>query len=91
MTTAKKSAAKKSPAKKSPAKKSAGKKAPAKQSAAEGNHCWPGFKPTPGKKAGEKGSCEPEPGAHSKSTKKGTQKAAAASMLEKAGKPNTKK
>lgn len=91
MTTAKKSAAKKAPAKKSAAKKSPAKKAPAKKSASEGNHCWPGFKPTPGKMAGEKGSCEPESGTPSKATKKKTQKAAAASKLEKAGKANPKK
>lgn len=39
-----------------------------------------------GKKPGTKGSCKPEPGKHSKATKKATQKAAAASKLEKAGK-----
>jgi RNA polymerase primary sigma factor len=100
MTTAKTSTAKKStnksaPAtsatKKAPTKKSSVKNGPAKKSAAEGNHCWPGFQPTPGKKAGEKGSCEPEPGVHSKATKKATQKAAAASKLENAGRSNPKK
>ena len=69
--------AKKSPAKKSPAKKTA------KKSAKKSNNCWPGFEPTPGKKPGTKGSCEPEPGTHSKATKKATQKTAAASKLSK--------
>ena len=86
MTTATKSSGTKSAARKTSAKK-----APAKKTAAEGNTCWPGFNPTPGKMAGEKGSCEREPGPHSKSTRKGTQKAAAASKLEKAGKPDPKK
>jgi hypothetical protein len=54
---------------------------------AKKNPCWPGFEPTPGKKTGTKGSCEPAPGLHSKATKKATQKAAAASKLEKASKP----
>ncbi len=72
-------------AKKFPTKRAA-KKTPAKKSAAEGNHCWPGFQPTPGKAAGTKGSCEPEPGTHSKATKQATQKAAAAGKLQKAGK-----
>lgn len=70
------------------AKKSARKSS--KKSAAEGNHCWPGFEPTPGKKAGTQGSCKPEPGEHSAAIKKATKKAAAASKLEKAGKPNPK-
>ena len=83
--------AKKAPAKKTPGKKAAAKKTPAKKSAEEGNHCWPGFEPTPGTKAGEKGSCEPVKGEHSPATKKATAKAAAASKLEKAGKPNPKK
>ena len=82
--------AKKSPAKKSPAKKSASK-APAKQTAAEGNHCWPGFEPTPGKMAGTQGSCKPKPGRKSAALKKADSKAAAASKLEKQGKPNPKK
>ncbi len=72
MTTAKKSAAKKSPAKKS-----------ARKAAAKSGPCWPGFEPVPGKKSGTKGSCKPEPGAHSPATKKATQKAAAASKLSK--------
>ena len=63
----------------------------AKKAASKGNPCWPGFEPTPGKKPGTKGSCKPEPGKHSASTKRATQKAAAASKLEKAGKPNPKK
>ena len=64
MTTAKKSPAKKPAAKKSPSKKTAAKKPSSAQ------HCWPGFEPTPGKSAGEKGSCEPKAN-QSKSEKKG--------------------
>ncbi len=79
MTTAKKSV------------KKAAKKSSAKKSSNESNPCWPGFEPTPGKEPGTKGSCKPEPGEHSKATKKATKKAAAASKLEKAGKPNPKK
>lgn len=86
MTTAKKVPAKKTE-KKAPAKKTA-KKAPKKGG---GDTCWPGFEHTPGTTPGEKGSCQPVPGAHSKATKKATQKAAAASKLEKSGKPNPKK
>jgi hypothetical protein len=71
------------------AKKSAKKSA--KKTAAEGNHCWPGFKPTPGATAGAKGSCEPVKGKKSAATKKAAKKTAAASKLEKAGKPNPKK
>jgi hypothetical protein len=52
-----------------------------------GNPCWPGFEPVPGKKPRSKGSCKPKPGPHSKSTRRATQRAAAA-KLEKAGKPN---
>ena len=63
-------------AKKSARKTSAGK-----------NPCWSGYEPTPGKKPGTKGSCRPEPGTHSKATKRATQKAAAASKLEEQGKP----
>ena len=71
------------------AKKSA-RKSPIKKSSSGGNPCWPGFEPTPGQTPGTKGSCKPEPGEHSKATKKATKKAAAASKLEKAGKPNPK-
>ncbi len=81
MTTAKKSATK------APAKKTA-KKAAKKSSG--GDNCWPGFEHTPGTTPGKKGSCEPVPGAHSKATRKATQKTAAASKLGKAGKPNPK-
>jgi hypothetical protein len=56
----------------------------------EKNPCWPGFEPTPGKTPGTRRSCKPVPGEHSKATKKATQKAAAASKLEKAGRPNPK-
>ena len=76
MPTATKQAAKKAPAKKTAAKK--------KPSTAQ--HCWPGFEPTPGKAAGEKGSCEPKPGKQKKSVRLADQKAAAASKLQKANK-----
>jgi hypothetical protein len=59
----------------------------AKKSATK-NRCWPGFEPVPGKAPRQKGSCKPIPGEHSKATKRATKKAAAASKLEKQGKPN---
>jgi len=71
-------------------KKSAAKKSAAKTSSAKKNPCWPGFEPVPGKQPRTKGSCKPVPGEHSKATKCATQKAAAASKLEKAGRPNPK-
>ena len=80
MATAKKSSAKKAPAKKSAAKKSA-KKAAAKKPSTE-QHCWAGYEPTPGKAAGEKGSCEPKK-TQTKGEKKGDAKAAAASKARK--------
>ena len=51
-------------------------------------NCWPGFEPTPGKKPGTKGSCQRIPGEHSAATRRATQRFAAASKLEKQGKPN---
>jgi hypothetical protein len=57
---------------------------------AKSNPCWPGFQPVPGKAPHTKGSCEPIQGTHSKATKRATQKAAAASKLEKQGKPKPK-
>ena len=85
MTTAKKSTAKKSA-------KTSRPKTPNKKtsSSKKSNPCWPGFEPTPGKTPGTKGSCKPEPGKHSKATKRATQKTAAASKLEKTGRPNPK-
>jgi hypothetical protein len=65
--------------------KKSGKQGHAKSS----NRCWPGFEPTPGKRPGTKGSCKPTPGQHSKATKRATQRVAAASKLEKQGKPNS--
>src|SRR5579875_2637161 len=53
-------------------------------------HCWPGYEPVPGKKANTKGSCKRVPGEHSASTRRATQKFAAASKLSKQGKPNPK-
>jgi hypothetical protein len=50
------------------------------------NPCWPGFEPTPGKKPGTKGSCQPKPGKQSQAVRKADQKAAAASRLEKSQK-----
>ncbi len=90
MTTATKSATRNAPTR-AASKTAAAKKSPAKKSAAEGNHCWPGFEPTPGKMAGEKGSCEPKPGRKSAGVKKADSKAAAASKLQKQGKPNPNK
>jgi hypothetical protein len=63
----------------------------AKKSARAKNRCWPGFEPVPGKAPRQKGSCKPIPGKHSKATKRATQKAAAASKLEKQGKPNPRR
>jgi hypothetical protein len=60
---------------------SATRKSAKKSSAA--NHCWPGYQPTPGKAAGEKGSCEPKPGKQPKSVRHADQKAAAANKLLK--------
>ena len=60
----------------------------AKKSAPAKIRCWPGFEPVPGKAPRQKGSCQPIPGKHSKATKAATQKAAAASKLQKQGKPN---
>ena len=79
MTTAKKSAKKTTP------RKTGGK------AAKGGGNCWPGFEHTPGTTPGEKRSCQPVPGEHSKATKRATQKTAAASKLQKAGQPNPKK
>jgi hypothetical protein len=47
-------------------------------------HCWPGFEPTPGKKAGEKGSCKPRKN-QTAAMKKADSRAAAARKREKAG------
>jgi len=52
------------------------------------SRCWPGFEPVPGKAPRQKGSCKPIPGKHNKATKRATQRAAAASKLQKQGKPN---
>jgi hypothetical protein len=71
-------------------KKSAEKRSAPKKSSAKANPCWPGFEPVPGKQPRTKGSCKPVPGEHSEATKRTTQKAAAASKLEKAGRPNPK-
>ncbi len=91
MTTAKKAASKGASestkagnTKAASPKKAPAKKAPAK-SAEEGNHCWPGFEPTPGKMAGTKGSCKPKAGKQTPAVRKADQKAAAASKLGKRG------
>jgi len=63
------------------------KKSTTKKSSPKSNPCWPGFEPVPGKQPRTKGSCQPEPGEHSNATKRATQRAAAASKLERAGKP----
>jgi len=64
------------------AHKTPGKKAEAKngQRPSSAQACWPGYEPTPGKAAGEKGSCQPKKH-QTKAEKKGDQKAAAASRL----------
>jgi hypothetical protein len=60
------------------AKKSTRTKGEKKPSSAQ--ICWPGFEPTPGKAAGEKGSCRPK-SKQTKAEKKGDQKTAAAIKL----------
>jgi hypothetical protein len=45
--------------------------------------CWPGFEPTPGKAAGEKGSCRPKRGNQTESVRRADQKRAAANKLQK--------
>jgi hypothetical protein len=55
------------------------------------SRCWPGFEPAPGKAPHEKGSCKPKPGKKSAAVKRADQKAAAASKLEKQGKPNPRR
>ena len=55
------------------------------------SRCWPGFEPVPGKSPREKGSCKPKPGKKSATVKRADQKAAAASKLEKQGKPNPRR
>jgi hypothetical protein len=78
MPIATKAAAKKSATKKSATAKSASSKSAAKKKPSSTQHCWPGFEPTPGKAAGEKGSCQPKPGPQPKSVRRTDQKAAAA-------------
>ena len=64
--------------KKTPGKKSAQAKNGKKPSSAQA--CWPGYEPTPGKAAGEKGSCKPKKH-QTEAERKGDQKAAAAAKL----------
>jgi hypothetical protein len=64
------------------AAKSSGKKA-SKRKPSSAQHCWPGYQPTPGKAAGEQGSCQPKAGRQKKSVRRADQKAAAASKLQK--------
>jgi hypothetical protein len=66
----------------SSSKKSA-KKNVKRASAEKSDRCWPGFEPVSGKRPGTKGSCERVPGTHSDATRRATQKAAAASKLQK--------
>ncbi|WP_353064291.1 hypothetical protein RBB77_00835 [Tunturibacter psychrotolerans] len=66
---------------------SSNKSSDAKQS----SRCWPGFEPVAGKAPREKGSCKPKPGKKSAAVKRADQKAAAASKLEKQGKPNPRR
>jgi hypothetical protein len=65
--------------------------ATAKKTGSAKSRCWPGFEPVPGKVPRQKGSCKPIPGKHTKATRRATQKAAAASKLEKQGKPNPRR
>jgi hypothetical protein len=60
------------------ANKSTGKRKPSSS-----QHCWPGFEPTRGKAAGEKGSCKPKPDRKKKSVRRADKKAAAANKLQK--------
>jgi hypothetical protein len=60
----------------------------AKKTVPAKNRCWPGFESVPGKAPREKGSCKPKPGKKSTAAKRADQKAAAASKLQKQGKPN---
>jgi len=60
------------------------------QGTKKNGHCWPGFEPVAGRKAGTKGSCERIPGEHSAATRRATQRFAAASKLSRQGKPNPK-
>ena len=80
MTTAKKAAKRSS--------SSAGNKS---TGAKQKTRCWPGFEPVAGKAPREKGSCKPKPGTKSAGVKRADQKAAAASKLEKQGKPNPRR
>jgi hypothetical protein len=73
-----------------PTAKRSSKSQPAAQSTHKNGHCWPGFEPVAGKKAGTKGSCKRVPGKHSAQTRRATKRFAAASKLEKQGKPNPK-
>jgi hypothetical protein len=63
---------------KTPGKKSAQAKNGKKPSSAQA--CWPGYEPTPGKAAGEKGSCQPKEH-QTAAERKGDRKAAAAAKL----------
>jgi hypothetical protein len=63
----------------------------AKKSSPAKNRCWPGFEPVPGKAPREKGSCKPKSGKKSAAVKRADQKAAAASKLQKQGKPNPRR
>jgi hypothetical protein len=69
--------------KKSAAHKVRARKRRAKTKPSSAQNCWPGFKPTPGKSAGEKGSCEPK-SKQTKVEKKADARAAAARKLQKA-------
>jgi hypothetical protein len=84
MTTAKKSTKKTTSQTTS---SSSNKSSNAKQS----SRCWPGFEPVTGKAPREKGSCKPKAGKKSAGVKQADQKAAAASKLEKQGKPNPRR
>jgi hypothetical protein len=56
-------------------------KTQAERNKRQGNRCWPGYEPTPGKKPGAKGSCKPKHPARTAAGKRAQKKTA----REKAG------
>jgi hypothetical protein len=68
---------------KTASRRGATKPAGRKKKPSSAQKCWPGFEPTRGKAAGEKGSCKPKPGRQPKSVRLADQKRAAANKLRK--------
>lgn len=54
-----------------------------KKKPSSAQQCWPGFEPTPGKAAGEKGSCKKKPGTQTKAVREADRKRGAATRLQK--------